>query len=234
MLLLGAISLPAWHAQGWLDFAWPQESWVEVIQTAPGRTHTSGTRFWMLLLAYLFCDMLYIGASTVYGAMAEVIFGQSVVETQVNTVRTPLVEAGYAADQKQGGRLQWVTCLCMLINHHPLVETFSAQLIVTVYELLAAIGGAGQMTGGFALMRLQPSLCQLGILDEPAILDTSHQKTAYLPAVWQNDASLDPIWVAWVRADLTTRPRMATRFPVVKPVTSSSWQADGSTSITQK
>ncbi len=185
---------------GMAFWAWPQEIWVEVIQTAPGRTHTSGTRFWMLLLAYLFCDMLYIGASTVYGAMAEVIFGQSVVETQVNTVRTPLVEAGYAADQKQGGRLQWVTCLCMLINRNPLVETFSAQLIVTVHELLAAIGGAGQMTGGFALMRLQTSLCQLGILDEPAILDTSHQKTAYLPAVWQNDASLDPIWFAWVRA----------------------------------
>jgi len=181
-------------------WAWPQEIWVEVIQTAPGRTHTSGTRFWMLLLAYLFCDMLYIGASTVYGAMAEVIFGQSVVETEVNTVRTPLVEAGYAADQKQGGRLQWVTCFCMLINRNPLVETFSAQLIVTVQELLADIEGTGQMTGRWALMRLQTSLCHLGILDEPAILDPSHQKTAYLPAVWQNDASLDPTWFAWVRA----------------------------------
>ena len=181
-------------------WAWPQEIWVEVIQTAPGRTHTSGTRFWMLLLAYLFCDMLYIGASTVYGAMAEVIFGQSVVETEVNKVRTPLVEAGYAADQKQGGRLQWVTCLGMLINRHPLVETFTAQLIVMVHELLADIAGTGQMTGRWALMRLQTSLCQLGILDEPAILDLSHQKTAYLPAVWQNDASLDPTWCAWVRA----------------------------------
>jgi len=181
-------------------WAWPQEIWVEVIQTAPGRTHTSGTRFWMLLLAYLFCDMLYIGASTVYGAMAEVIFGQSVVETEVNTVRTPLVEAGYAADQKQGGRLQWVTCFCMLINRNPLVETFSAQLIVTVQELLADIEGTGQMTGRWALMRLQTSLCHLGILDEPAILDPSHPKTAYLPAVWQNDASLDPTWFAWVRA----------------------------------
>jgi len=181
-------------------WAWPQEIWVEVIQTAPGRTQTSGTRFWMLLLAYLFCDMLYIGASTVYGAMAEVIFGQSVVETEVNTVRTPLVEAGYAADQKQGGRLQWVTCFCMLINRNPLVETFSAQLIVTVQELLADIEGTGQMTGRWALMRLQTSLCHLGILDEPAILDPSHQKTAYLPAVWQNDASLDPTWFAWVRA----------------------------------
>jgi len=57
----------------------------------------------MLLLAYLFCDMFYIAAATVYGAMAEVIFGRSVVETEVNKVLTPLVEAGYAADQKEGG-----------------------------------------------------------------------------------------------------------------------------------
>ncbi len=185
---------------GMTFWAWPKEIWVEVIQTAPGRTHTSGTRFWMLLLAYLFCDMLYIGASTVYGAMAEVIFGQSVVEAEVNKVRTPLVEAGYAADQKAGGRLQWITALCMLINRHPVVETFSAQLIVTVHDLLADIPGTGQMTGRWALMRLQTSLCHLGILDEPAILDSSHEKTASVPAVWQNDASLDPLWCAWVRA----------------------------------
>src|SRR6266568_1543994 len=61
-------------------WAWPKEIWIEVIQTALGRTHTSGTRFWMLLLAYLFCDMFYTAAATVYGAMAEVIFGRSVVE----------------------------------------------------------------------------------------------------------------------------------------------------------
>ena len=70
----------------------------------------------MLLLSYLFCDVLYIGASTVYGTIAELIFGKSVVATEVNKVRTPLVEAGYAADQKEGGRLQWVTALCMLVN----------------------------------------------------------------------------------------------------------------------
>jgi hypothetical protein len=188
----------------------------------------------MLLLAYFFSDMLYIGASTVYGAMAEVIFGRSVVETEVNKVRTPLVEAGYAADQKEGGRLQWVTALCMLINRHPFVQTFSAQLIVTVHDLLADIAGTGQMTGRWALLRLQTSLCHLGMLDEPAILDRSHEKTASGPAIWQNDTSLDPLWCAWVRADLAIRPRMGMRFRVVKPVTFSWWPADGSTSTTQR
>jgi hypothetical protein len=65
-------------------WAWPKEIWVEVIQAGPGRTHTSGTRFWMLLLAYLFCDVLYVGAFTAYGAMAEVTFGQSVVAAEVD------------------------------------------------------------------------------------------------------------------------------------------------------
>ena len=173
-------------------WAWPKEIWVEVIQAGPGRTHTSGTRFWMLLLAYLFCDVLYVGAFTAYGAMAEVIFGQSMVATEVDKVRTPLVEAGYAADQKEGGRLQWLTTLCMLVNRNPSIEAFSAQLLLTVHELLAAIPGAAQMTGRWALLRLQTSLCYLGILDEPVTLDTSHEKAASLPSLWQNDPTVDP------------------------------------------
>ena len=181
-------------------WAWPKEIWVEVIQAGPGRTHTSGTRFWMLLLAYLFCDVLYVGAFTAYGAMAEVIFGQSRVATEVDKVRTPLVEAGYAADQKEGGRLQWLTTLCMLVNRNPSIEAFSAQLLLTVHELLTDIPGAAQMTGRWALLRLQTSLCYLGILDEPVILDTSHEKAADLPARWQKDPTVDPAWLAWVCA----------------------------------
>jgi len=181
-------------------WAWPKEIWVEVIQAGPGRTHTSGTRFWMLLLAYLFCDVLYVGAFTAYGAMAEVIFGQSVVAAEVDKVRTPLVEAGYAADQKEGGRLQWLTALCMLVNRNPSIEAFSDQLLLTVHELLADIPGAAQMTGRWALLRLQTSLCYLGILDEPVILDTSHEKAASLPSLWQNDPTVDPAWLAWVCA----------------------------------
>src|SRR5258708_15406381 len=133
-----------------------------------------------------------MGGADVDGAMAEMIVGHRVVEAEVNKVRTPLVEAGYAADQKEGGRLQWVTALCMLINRHPFVETFSAQLIVTVHELLADIGGAGQMTGRWALLRLQTSLCHLGILDEPPILDSSRKKTPSFPPTCQNHPSLDP------------------------------------------
>lgn len=203
-------------------WTWPQEIWSEVIQSAAAKTHPSGTRFWMLILAYLFCDVLYVGASTVYGPMAEVVFGQAVVETEVNKVRTPLVEAGYAADQQEGGKLRWITALCMLLNRNPSVETFSAQLIATVHELLSDIAGTGQIKGRWALLRLQTSLCQLQILDDPVILDLSHQKSAYLPAVWQNDSSIDPTWLAWVRADLATRPHTVTRSRAARPVTFSS------------
>jgi integrase len=88
----------------------------------------------------------------------------------------------------------------MLVNRNPCVETFSAQLIALVHELLFDIAGAGQIQGRWALLRLQTALCSLGILDEPAILDLSQQKSAYLPAVWQNDSTIDPAWLAWVRA----------------------------------
>jgi hypothetical protein len=45
-------------------------------------------------LAYLFCDVLYVGAFSAYGARAEVIFGQSVVAAEVDKVPIPLLEAG--------------------------------------------------------------------------------------------------------------------------------------------
>jgi hypothetical protein len=32
-------------------WAWSKEIWIEVIESASGRTHSSGPRFWMLLLA---------------------------------------------------------------------------------------------------------------------------------------------------------------------------------------
>ncbi len=163
-------------------WAWPKAVWVEVIESAPGRKHTSGTRFWMLLLAYFFGDMLYIGASTVYGAMAAIVFGPSVVEAEMNKVRIPLVTAGYAADQQEGGRLHWVTALCMLLNRHPSVATFSAHLVVTVHELLADISGTGQRAGRWALVRLQTSIVtQIVKTTKRGLL-----RDCSLPSCWQN------------------------------------------------
>jgi integrase len=181
-------------------WTWPKEIWVEAIQHAPGAKHASGTRFWMLLLAYLFCDMLYVGTATAYWPMAETIFGRELAEAEVNKVRTQLLAIGYAGDQRKEGRLRWITAFCMLVNRNPLVETFSAQLLATVDELLSDISGAGHTQGRWALLRLQTALCYLGVLDEPILLDLSQQKTADLPSRWQNDPTVDPAWLAWVCA----------------------------------
>ena len=159
-LTAGRRYLFTWMVQKGLAFwSWPKEVWVEVIQAAPGAKHASGTRFWMLLLAYLFGDVLYIGTATVYWPMAATIFGQALAETEVNKVRAQLLAAGYAGDQRKEGRLRWITALCMLVNRNPLVETFSAQLFVTVDELLADIEGAGHIQGRWAQLRLQTALC---------------------------------------------------------------------------
>src|SRR5581483_3290528 len=80
-------------------WAWPKEIWVEVIQNAPGKNHPSGTRFWMLLSAYLFCDMLYVGPSTAYWPMAEAVFGRGFAQGEVNKLRAQLLAAGYTGDQ---------------------------------------------------------------------------------------------------------------------------------------
>jgi hypothetical protein len=91
--------------------------------------------------------------------MAETIFGRELAETEVNKVRSQLLAVGYAGDQRKEGRLRWITALCMLVNRNPLVEAFSAQLIVTVDELLPEISGAGHIQGRWALLRLQTALC---------------------------------------------------------------------------
>src|SRR5260370_26966515 len=97
----------------------------------------------------------------------------------------------------------------MLVNRNPSIEAFSAQLLLSVHELLADIPGAAQMTGRWAFLRLQTSLCYLGILDEPVILDTSHEQAASLPSLWQNDPTVDPanarLGLSFLRSDTHLR-----------------------------
>ncbi len=64
-------------------WAWSKETWVEVIQTVPKKHEPQGVRLWMMLLAYLFSNVLYVGASTAYGFMANSIFGKAEVDAEV-------------------------------------------------------------------------------------------------------------------------------------------------------
>jgi integrase len=178
-------------------WTWSKRVWIEVIEAAPVGTKSSGTRFWMINLAYLFCNFLYVGASTTYGLMASTLFGSSLVEAEIEKLRAPVADIGY-----WGGwdRFQWLCALCMLINRHPSSEKFSAQTIVTVSHLLPDIPSTGGKVGRQMLKRLQISLCQLGILDEPAILTASDEQGVSAPLVWRNDLTVDPQWIAWICA----------------------------------
>jgi len=187
-------------------WAWSNETWIEVIQTAPVAKHATGTRFWMINLAYLFCDFLYVGASTTYGLMADTIFGKTVVDAEVNKLHAPLVALGYSKDSRDKKRFRWLCGLAMLANRSPFVESLSAHTILTVKDLLASIPGFGRIHGKRMLMRLQTSLCHLDILDDPIILE-SRNETTYLPALWQNDATVDPMWLAWICAFYDQTPR---------------------------
>jgi hypothetical protein len=178
-------------------WAWSKQVWIEVIEAAPVGTKSSGTRFWMINLAYLFCDFLYVGASTTYGLMASTLFGSALVEAEIEKLRAPVADIGY-----WGGwdRFHWLCALCMLINRHPSSERFSAQTIVTVSHLLPEVLSTGRKAGRQMLKRLQLSLCQLGILDEPAVLPASDKQRVSAPLAWRKDPTVDPQWIAWVCA----------------------------------
>jgi hypothetical protein len=181
-------------------WAWPKETWVEVIQTAPREVQAQGVRLWMTLLAYLFCDFLYVGASTAYGFMADIIFGKERVNAEVDKLYAPLMAIGYDKERGEYHRFRWVCSFALLANRHPAAEALSASVIVNVYDLLADVASLGRIRGRRTLMRLQRSLCDLGILDEPALVEATDKASVYLPELWEKDTTIDPRWLAWVRA----------------------------------
>lgn len=78
-------------------WAWPEERWITTISTAPvGGRYPGGTRFWLLNLAYLFGNLLYIGASATYSLMADAVFSKILVDEQVGLVHALLVAAGFS------------------------------------------------------------------------------------------------------------------------------------------
>jgi integrase len=181
-------------------WAWPKEIWIEAIQTAPRKVQPQGIRLWMTLLAYLFGNFLYVGAETSYVLMADAIFGKEGMDVEVSKLYAPLIGIGY--DQRLGEhhRFRWLCSFILLVNHHPAPEALSASVVATVYDLLANVEGIGCIRGRRALMQLQRSLCDLGILDEPVLVEATDKAPAYLPTLWEKDTTIDPRWLAWVRA----------------------------------
>ena len=183
-------------------WAWPKEVWIEVIETYPSGHTAGGIRFWMLNLAYLFGGFLHVAASTNYNLMTDAIFGKTLVDTQVDLLFTPLRESGYSSEKSARYRFRWMTALALLLNRHPSASTLSASTIAAVNTVLAALPQPptlrGQQKRRNPLVLLQTALCQLGILDEPVLLQAK-VPTNYA-AMWEDDESIDPLWGAWIRA----------------------------------
>ncbi len=177
-------------------WAWPQETWVEFIQTAPEKQGPSGRRFLLVLLAYLFCDFLYIGPTTPYAPLANIIFGKAVIDAEIEKVHAPLVAAGFETGYQSR---RWLFSLVLLVNRQPRVEAVSAQTIVMVNELLTLMSERSAYEGRRLLPQLQTALCYLGILDEPALLPAPVNPKSFLVA-WKNDSTVDARWAAWVCA----------------------------------
>src|SRR5258708_40074184 len=114
-------------------WAWPKETWVEVIQTAPRKARPQGVRFWMLLLAYLFGNFLYVGALTSYVLMADSIFGRDRMDVEVNKLYAPLVGIGYDQKLSENHRFRWLCSFTLLVKRHPVHELRSTSVIVTVH-----------------------------------------------------------------------------------------------------
>src|SRR6266481_1828946 len=83
-------------------WSWSKETWAEVIQSIPeAGPHNAGIWIWMITLAYLFSDFLYVDALTPYTDMAYTLFGKERVNEEVDKLYTPLTGLGYS-QQPQG------------------------------------------------------------------------------------------------------------------------------------
>ncbi len=182
-------------------WSWSTETWSKVIQTTTGGSHRNeGMRFGMLMLAYLFSGFLYAGEGTPYIEMADAIFGQERIREEANKLHAPLVALGYSEHGEEKKRFRRVCALAMLVNRSPYAEALSAQAILMVNELLPHILPRARVDRRQDLVRLQTSLCHLGILDEPVIFVPKGKQALHPPTLWQNDPTVDPIWLAWVCA----------------------------------
>jgi integrase len=179
-------------------WAWSKETWVEVIQTVPKKHEPQGVRLWMMLLAYLFSHVLYVGASTAYGFIADILFGKARVDAEVKRLCAPLMGIGYEQGRAGHQQFRWLCALALLVNRHPAAEQLSASTLVTVSTLLGEVESLGSIRGRRALLQLQLSLCELGILDEPAILLSLKEPSPL--AFMKNDETVDPLWLAWIQA----------------------------------
>ncbi len=193
-------------------WSWSKETWAEVIQSIPeARPHNAGIWIWMITLAYLFSDFLYVDALTPYTDIAYTLFGKDRVDEEVDKLYTPLTGLGYSQQPQGKWRFRRLCTLVMLVNKSPSAEALSAQVIVTINDLLTRIPDKSRTEGQRELIHLQASLCHLGIIDEPAILASKSEQLVFPPPSWQSDTTVDPTWLAWISAFYEQTPHRTAR-----------------------
>src|SRR5260370_3346527 len=91
-LSIGRLHLFTFMIQSELQFrSWPEEIWIEVIQTTPKKAQPQGVRLWMTLLAYFFGGFLYVGDSTSNRFIADIIFGKTRIDADIGNLYPPLL-----------------------------------------------------------------------------------------------------------------------------------------------
>jgi len=179
-------------------WGWSHEEWIAVIEAAPSGRHAAGTRFWLLNLAYLLCDLLYIGAATTYGLMADAIFGKALVDEQAALAHAPLVAAGFSTEYTEWRHFRWVCAFALLVNRSPYIHALTAASMQTVRDRVSEIPGTGGQYGRRMLVHLQAALTRLGVLERPALVPTA--RPPYPRGLRGADPTVDPRWLSWVRS----------------------------------
>lgn len=133
------------------------------------------------------------------------------MDAEVDKLHAPLIALGYSQHPEEQRRFRRLCAMVMLANRSPFAEALSAPVLVMVNDLLASIPDATRTKGRQDFMRLQASLCHLGILDEPVTLVSANEKALAPSASWQNDSSVDPTWLAWVCAFYDQTPHLHER-----------------------
>jgi hypothetical protein len=143
--------------------------------------------------------------------MADAIFGEDRIREEANKLHAPLAALGYCEDGGEKKRFRRICALAMLVNRSPYAEALSAQAILAVNELLPSVLPRARVDRHQDLVRLQTALCHLGILDEPVIFVPKGKQAVHPPTLWQNDPTVDPVWLAWVCAFYEQTPHQIER-----------------------
>lgn len=182
---------------GWSPDLW--EAAISGTSTTPRARHL---KRWMQYLAYVLAGVLRVDDRFPVWEMARAVFGAATVQPEVERLVAPSLAIGYGATASTTERLRHVCALALLVNRNPYVDALTGEVLRQVQALQG--GGSSRR----ALLRLQSTLCQLGVLDAPILPYDAAPPWATIP-VNPDTINISPTWIAWVRAVLEQTPGLS-------------------------